>query len=205
MINVKRKSTESEILVSIAPPPIADNYREKINTPIPFLSHMIEQLVYRWGINATVSVKLDKFNLNHVICEDLGQAFGKAVLEYLKRQPGALSFGDSFGIIDEAKAQALVSFEDRSKFFFSSKVEIPHFAETMLSEDLKVFLDGFAQGARSTLQIEVFSGENSHHIWEAVFRALGRALKNAFVTDPQRPDLTAGVAGKITYEVTEEV
>lgn len=201
MVSVIRKSTESEIEIKLSPPPVADDYRQKINTPIPFLNHMIEHFIWRSGFNISVDLKLDKFDLSHVVCEDIGITLGKAFLEYLNRQKGTYGYGDAFGMIDEAKAHTCISFESRAYFHLDSNVTIPTDAETMLSEDLKVFIDGFSQGAQCTIQIDVLKGENSHHIWEAVFRSFGTAVKNALSQDKDRPNLTAGVAGKINYIV----
>ena len=72
-------------------------------------------------------------------------------------------------------------------------------AEDTKSEDLRTFLDGFAQGAKATLHLSVACGTNGHHIWEAVFRALGTALGAALAKDASRAGMTSGVAGKITY------
>lgn len=200
MIKVTRETTESKIEVTVSPAPIAVDYRKKINTPIPFLSHMIEQIVWRCGFNIEVNVTLDKFDLAHVVCEDLGQTLGRAFLEYAKTAPTA-GFGDGGGIIDEAAANAALSLEGRSLLCFSSEVAVPPVTEGMASEDLTVFLDGFAQGARATVHIDVRRGENSHHIWEAAFRAFGVALGRTYGTDPSRAGMTSGVAGEIKYTV----
>ncbi len=200
MIAITRETTESKITVKVSPAPIAPDYRKKINTPIPFLSHMIEQIVWRCGFNIEVEVELDKFDLSHVISEDLGQSVGRAFLEYAAENPGG-GFGDGIGIIDEAKADCAISLEGRSLLSFSSAAEIPPVAEGMASEDLLVFLDGFAHGARATVHLDVLKGENSHHIWEAAFRAFGVALGRAYGENPSRKGMTSGVAGKITYTV----
>ena len=200
MVTVTRETTESKITVKVYPAPIAADYRKKINTPIPFLSHMIEQVVWRCGFNIEVEVRLDKFDLAHVVCEDLGQTLGRAFWEYAQVNDTA-GFGDGAGIIDEAKADSAVSLEGRSLFSFTSAVEVPPTVEGMAGEDLLVFVDGFAQGARATVHMDVLKGENSHHIWEAAFRSLGVALGRAYGDDPARRGMTSGVAGKITYTV----
>ena len=200
MTKVTRETTESKIVVSISPAPIAPDYRKKINTPLPFMSHMLEHIVWRCGFNIEVDITLDKFDLAHVVCEDLGQTVGRAFLEYSKTAPYA-GFGDGIGIIDEAKADSAVSLEGRSLFSFSSAVEIPPVVEGMASEDLLVFLDGFAQGANATVHLDVQKGENAHHIWEAAFRAFGVALGRTYGENPARKGMTSGVAGAIKYTV----
>jgi len=205
MINVKRTTTESEITVNLDFSPIKADYRSRINTPMPFLNHMIEHIVWRSLFNIEVDVKLDKFELTHLICEDVGMTLGKAVAKYVEsnRQNGVFGFGDGVGMIDEARATCAISFESRTFFDFDSKITIPTETENTYSEDLLTFLEAFAQGANCTIQIEVIKGINGHHIWEAVYRALGIALGRALYIDKSRADMTSGVAGKITYTVEE--
>lgn len=200
MITVKRKTTESEMVVKLDFSDIKSDYREKINTPIPFLNHMIEHIVWRGGFNIEVSVKLDKFLLTHVICEDLGIALGKAVAEYVKNTDGVKGYGDAIGIIDEAKAETAISFESRALAIIDdSRIENPSMVEGMDAQDLAVFLDGFAQGAQCTIQIDILRGVNGHHIWEAVFRSFGEALNRTLLIDEKRMGKTSGVAGKIDW------
>ena len=202
MITVKRKTTESEMVVKLDFSGVKSDYREKINTPIPFLNHMIEHIVWRGGFNIEVSVKLDKFLLTHVICEDLGIALGKAVAEYVKKTDGVRGYGDAIGIIDEAKAETAISFESRALTIIDdSRINMPAMVEGMDSQDLAVFLDGFAQGASCTLQIDVIRGVNGHHIWEAVFRSFGEALNRVLEVSEKRMGKTSGVAGRIDWEI----
>jgi len=217
---VTRKTTESEIVVKLTLGELSPDYRAKINTPIMFLNHMLEHIAYRSGVNLDISVTLDKFDLTHVVAEDVGMTFGKAVLDLVNANVPT-GYGDAVGIIDEAKANAAISFEGRAYFNFSAKncgcggncngscscggdcacVPIAEQVEGMFSDDLLTFLDGFAQGAQCTLHVDVEKGKNGHHIWEAAFRAVGVALGRALYVDEKRAGLTAGVAGKVTYEV----
>ncbi len=201
MLVVKRKTSESEISVTFDKSEIAPDYRKKIKTPLPFLNHMIEHIVWRSGVNITVDCALDEFELAHLICEDVGMTVGKAFAKYAYEN-GIKGYGSACGIIDEARALAAVSFEDRSLFVFEGKERLPEQTEQMLSEDLLTFLDGFVQGARCTLHVDLSAGENGHHIWEAVYRAFGAALNDA-LTEKQGLNGTAGVAGRIVYEIEE--
>ncbi len=203
MIEVTRKTSESSMTVRLSEGPVAKDYRQKIKTPLQFLNHMIEQTVWRSGFNIETEVTLSDFQLAHLVTEDLGQAVGKAFARYLSSNDGATGFGDGFGIIDEAMAHTIISFESRSLFLFTPKVTIPSEVEGMAGEELLVFLDAFAQGASCTIQIDLERGENTHHIWEAVFRSFGLALKSAMTIDPSRRGMTSGVAGKVEFEVSE--
>ena len=203
MVTVKRTTTESEITVTLDFSPIKPDYRSKINTPMPFLNHMIEHIVWRGGVNIEVDVKLDKFDLTHIVCEDVGMTLGKAVAQYVaeNRENGVYGFGDGVSIIDEARASSAISFESRSLFVFDSAAIIPSETEGTYSEDLSTFLDGFTQGANCTLHVEVSKGENGHHIWEAAYRSVGIALGRALTVDKARANMTSGDAGKINYTV----
>lgn len=203
-IKVVRTTTESKMTVELDFSPIKPDYREKINTSIPFLNHMIEHIAWRGGFNVTVDIQLDKFLLTHVICEDLGITLGKAVAEYVKRNKknGVVGFGDAIGIIDEAKAQTALSFESRVFFDLNyNGIELCEKVEGMDTEDLETFLEGFAQGACCTLHIDLMKGHNGHHIWEAIYRSLGSALHNTLRLDENRRGMTSGVAGSIGWEI----
>ncbi len=204
VIRAKRKTTESEIIVALDFGQIKKDYRKRIKTPIPFLSHMIEHIAWRGEVNIEIDIKLDEFNLSHVVCEDVGITFGKAVAEYIKKNSsnGAVGFGDGIGIIDEAMARSAISFENRAYFNLDfAGLQVPDETEGMLSEDLKTFLEGFVQGALCTLHIDLLKGENGHHMWEAIYRSFGVALGSALTLSEKRKGMTSGVAGNIEFEV----
>lgn len=203
-IQVKRTTTESSMTVILDFSPIRPDYRKRIQTPLPFLNHMIEHIVWRGGFNIETKVELDEFVLSHVICEDLGIALGKAAGEYVQRETasGVSGYGVGTGIIDEAKAECAVSFESRAYADINfAGVAVPAEIEGMYSEDLVTFLEGFAQGAACTLHVDLQKGVNGHHIWEAAFRAVGLALGEALAPDPKRMGMTSGVAGKINFQI----
>lgn len=201
-IKAVRKTTESVMGIILDFSPLAPNYREKICTPIPFLNHMIEHIAYRAGFNIKTTTELTDFTLTHLITEDLGIALGKAVKEYIDTTDGAMGFGDAVGMIDEARASAAISFESRAyiDIDYHGNV-IPAETEGMLSEDLETFLEGFVQGAMCTLHIDLYKGHNGHHIWEAIYRALGTALNRATAVSEERKGKTSGVAGKIEWTI----
>ncbi len=203
MIKVTRKTTESTMQVILSDGPVKKDYRSKIKTPLPFLNHMIEQTVWRSNFNIEAEVSLSDFCLAHLVTEDLGQALGRAFAKKLESTDGVMGFGDGYGMIDEAMAHTMISFEQRAFFGFYPQVKIPENVEGMASEELLVFLDAFCQGANCTMQIDLYRGENTHHIWEAVFRSFGIALKEAFKVEECRKGMTSGVAGKVTFEVEE--
>lgn len=199
-----RKTTESIITVKLAFGPRQVEPKKNLNTTIPFLNHMLEQVLWRGEFNLEVNVELRDFYLYHVVCEDVGITFGKAVKEYIDfyLEKGIKGFGSAFAVIDEAMAQAAISFENRAYLdFHHPGVNIPFQTENMNSEDLQTFFEGFVQGACCTLHLNLLKGVNGHHIWEALFRSFGEALREALERRPWRKGMTSGVAGPIEYEL----
>ena len=204
VIAVTRKTTESEITVTLDFNDFKKDYRKRIKTPLPFLNHMIEHIAWRAEVNIEVDVKLDEFQLSHLVCEDVGITFGKAVYEYIQDNManGVRGFGDGIGIIDEAMARSAISFENRAYFQIDyNGLDVPKETEGMLSEDLETFLEGFVQGAMCTLHVDLIKGRNGHHVWEAIYRSFGLALNRAFDISEKRKGMTSGVAGKIQFEI----
>lgn len=201
-IKVTRTTTESEMGITLDFSPLKADYRKAINTPIVFLNHMIEHIAYRAGFNIETSLKLDEYALAHVICEDLGIALGKAVKEYIDTTDGTAGFGDAVGMIDEARASCAMSFESRAYIDIDYHgIDVPVQTEGMNSEDLETFLEGFVQGAMCTMHIDLYKGHNGHHIWEAIFRSVGSALKNVVAVSEDRLGKTSGVAGKVDWVI----
>ncbi|MBE7048173.1 MAG: hypothetical protein E7393_02215 [Ruminococcaceae bacterium] len=203
-VSVTRKTSESAMTVRLDASGLATDYRTKLKTHAPFFSHMLEHIAWRSGITIEIEMNLADFTLQHVIYEDLGITFGKACRTYIwdNKADGATGYGDGIGIIDEAKALCAVSFEERAYCDITyDKIQLPAETENVLSEDLLTFLEGFCQGALCTLHIDIEKGVNGHHIWEAVFRSFGIALGRAFYLDPSRKNLSAGVAGAVTFTI----
>ena len=200
-VTAVRRTTESVVSVAIEKGAVAADYRSKIRTPLPFLNHMIEHIVWRSGLNIDINIDMPDFQLIHLVTEDVSMTLGKAVGEFVRVNCPS-GYGFAFGIIDEAKASAVISFEDRALLDFNSNIKYGEQVEGMPSEELVTFLDGFVQGARCTLHIDIEKGENGHHIWEAVYRAFGIALGQALTVDANREGLTSGVAGKVEYDIT---
>ena len=202
-ITAVRRTSESSVKVMIEKGALWADYRSHIRTPLAFLNHMIEHVVWRSGLNIDIELDLPDFQLVHLVTEDVSMTLGKAVGEFVRvNKPSGYGFG--IGIIDEAKTTAVISFEDRALLNFTSEIEYGEQVEGMPAEELLTFLDGFAQGARCTLHIDIEKGENGHHIWESVYRAFGIALGAAINPDNIKGGATSGVAGEVSYELTAE-
>jgi imidazoleglycerol-phosphate dehydratase len=158
---------------------------------------MIEHISWRSCMNISVATSVTHYPFGHVICEDVGLTMGYAFAELWRQQmpQGINGDGVDIGFIDEAMSRASLGFEDRAQFHFTSVVAIPERVEDMLCTDLNQFFEGFAQGAKCTIHIDILKGEDPHHIWESAFRAFGKCLKQTFASNPWRSGTTPGVKG----------
>ena len=189
-VKVVRNTKETKITVNV------NTIRKKsldVDTAIPFLDHMIETLAWRANLNIGVKIE-SKVNLEHTIAEDIGITLGNAILELfkIKLPEGIEGFGSAKGAIDEALADAIISFEGRVNDF----IDGPEFqnVDGISGYSLVAFLEGFCQGCKCTLRVN-YSGKDPHHSWEAVFRALGYALKNALCENKWRKGTISALKG----------
>ncbi|HVO55037.1 MAG TPA: hypothetical protein VMT37_11560 [Solirubrobacterales bacterium] len=172
----------------------------KLDTTILFFDHMLEMLGWYSDLNIDASYEAKTYRLMHVVCEDIGLALGHAARALVVDgiTTGIESRGNGFGLMDEARAEAAVSFEGRSNAFLTiddaARLER---VEDMLTIDLAAFFEGFSQGARATVHLRLADGVDPHHAWEAGFRAFGHALRSALLLNPRRAGMTAGVKGTL--------
>jgi len=167
----------------------------KNDTSLPFLDHMLDTLAWRACLNIGAEVETGE-RLRHPIAEDVGITVGIAVLELFRSKlpDGVEGFGFAKGAIDEASADVALSIEGRANSF----IDGPEFTdvEGMSGYDLIAFLEGFSQGCKCTLQVE-FKGRDPHHTWEAVFRGLGLALREALRPNEWRKGSIPGLKGTL--------
>ncbi len=169
-------------------------------TGLVFFDHMLEML--SWHASMTLEVRFDarRMLLNHVVTEDVGIVLGRAVAEILRiRTPGGVpSVGEATRAMDEALAQAVLSFEGRANHVLELDLaRRTERVEDMLTADLQAFFEGFAQGSRGSVHLYVHRGSDPHHMWEAAFRAFGWALRHSLDRDPRMAGRTAGVKGTL--------
>jgi len=184
------KETTTKIIIN----QVKEN-KQSIQTTIQFLDHMIETISQRANLNIGIKIE-SKNKLTHTISEDSGITLGRAILELYKSKInlGAEGYGYSRGIIDEAYSDLILSIEGRSNCFIKG----PDFAivEDTSGYDLKAFLEGFCQGCKCTLRVD-YSGEDPHHSWEAVFRALGISIRKTLQTNSWRKNSIPAIKGTI--------
>ncbi|HEU4975681.1 MAG TPA: hypothetical protein VFT50_11370 [Baekduia sp.] len=173
----------------------------ELATGIAFFDHMLEMLGWYADVAIDARYEVRTFRLMHVVCEDVGLALGASAAQVIRdRIPeGVESNGSSYGVMDEASALSQVSFEGRSNAFVTrGGASAFERVEDMLTVDLVAFFEGFSQGARCTVHLDLHdNSRDPHHAWEAGFRAFARALRAALSPNPRRAGRTGGVKGTL--------
>ena len=159
--------------------------RTDVQTPLPFLTHMVEQIA-RHGlfdliVRASGDVEID----GHHTTEDLGLVLGQCVSKALGDKAGIVRYGWATLPMDEARATCTLDLSGRQHFVW--EVDLPRGAKlgTWDVELAPVFFDAFARGAACNLHVVLHRGEILHHIVEICFKALARALREAVRIEPR--------------------
>ena len=195
---VARRTQESHVVVGIRRGERDPSLRQGIQTPRVFLNHMLETVAWRAGFNLQVSAVLEGYPLDHVLAEDVGTTLGVAFRGLLREHlgEGAEGGGSSVGVIDEARAEVAISFEDMTRFALTGLSErLPERVEDMAASDMENFYGGFAEGAGASLHVHLHSGRDPHHVWEAITRAFGECLRRSLEPNRFRAGTTPGVKG----------
>lgn len=171
--------------------------RGEIETGLPFLDHMLDQLARHGVFDITLSCKGDLEVDAHHTVEDCGRLLGRAFDQALGTREGIRRMGDALVPMDEAIAQVAVDFSGRgwcSAEIGSAGSDSGGVPTALLAH----FLEGFAAEGRLTLHARVLAGENDHHQAEALFKALARALSDAAARDPRRVGVLPSTKGTLT-------
>jgi imidazoleglycerol-phosphate dehydratase len=155
-----------------------------LETGVPFLSHMLDLFAKHGQFDLSVDAKGDIDVDGHHTTEDIGICIGQALREALGDKKGIKRYGNAFVPMDEALAQVVIDLSNRPHL--EMRAEFP--AQQVGTFDVELvheFLWKLALEARMNLHVIVHYGKNTHHMIEAVFKALGRALDEATTIDPR--------------------
>jgi imidazoleglycerol-phosphate dehydratase len=189
--SVERKTRETQIRVEID---LDGSGKATIQTPLPFLSHMLEQIARHGGFDLSVIAVGDVEIDGHHTTEDIGIVLGKAVLDALGDRRGIRRYGSATLPMDEALVTAALDLSGRP--FFVWRVPLPKAKLGNWDVELaEVFFEAFARTAQANLHVRLIEGSNLHHIVEISFKAFSKALREATSIDPRSPDVpsTKGV------------
>ncbi len=192
--SVSRKTNETEITVDID---LDGTGKYDISTGIGFLDHMLEQLSRHSLVDISIKATGDLHIDFHHTTEDIGIALGECVTQALGDRAGITRYGSALAPMDEALTQVALDASNRPYLVWKVEFVRDKLGE-MDTELFKEWFQAFAQGAGLTLHVECFYGDNNHHIVEAAFKALARALRQAIEIDPRKEGevpSTKGVLG----------
>lgn len=177
----KRATKETDIEVTID---LDGSGKSDIVTPLPFLSHMLDQIARHGLFDLTVRAKGDVDIDGHHTTEDLAVLLGQAVAQALGDKSRIARFGSATLPMDEARATVALDLSGRP--FFVWEVDLPKGKigdfDTELAE---VFFEGFARGCACNLHVVRHAGRNSHHVVEVCFKAFAKALAAAVRVEPR--------------------
>jgi len=190
---VNRDTKETKITVKVS---LDGSGARSLNTGIPFLEHMLEQ-VARHGmldldINAAGDLQIDA----HHTVEDIGITLGQAVVKAAGDKKGIRRYGHAYVPLDEALSRVVIDFSGRPGLEYNvqyPRARIGDFDVDLIFE----FFQGFVNHGLVTLHIENLQGRNAHHIAETIFKAFGRALRMALELDPRLGDVVPSTKGSL--------
>ena len=169
--------------------------RGTIKTNIPFFDHMLDQLTFHFQTDLDLTAQGDlEIDYHHTV-EDCGICLGKAFSEAMGDKKGINRYGFFLLPMDDALIRVALDFSGRS--FLSWKVRFP--TNSVGDFDLELvreFINSFSTNSGATIHVEMLDGFNSHHISEAIFKGMGKAIKIAVAKD-QRWDSIPSTKGSL--------
>jgi imidazoleglycerol-phosphate dehydratase len=178
---VKRVTKETHIEVEVN---LDGTGESSVDTPLPFLTHMVEQIARHGSIDLVVRARGDVEIDGHHTTEDLGMVLGSALLEALGDRRGIRRYGSATLPMDDALVSVAIDLSGRP--FFVWRVPLPKARLGNWDAELaEVFFEALARTAQANLHVRLVEGANLHHIVEVCFKAFARALRQAVEPDPR--------------------
>ncbi|CAB4667474.1 unannotated protein [freshwater metagenome] len=176
---VERKTKESHVIVDLE---IDGDGSIDVSTGVPFFDHMMSQLGKHSGFNLMIRTTGDVDVDTHHSVEDTSLAFGQALREALGDKIGIRRFGDAMVPLDEVLVQAAVDLSGRP-YLVHRQPEIVELIGTFDTTLGKHIWESIVAEAHIALHVRVLEGRNAHHVLEAQFKAVARALRDAVSLD----------------------
>jgi imidazoleglycerol-phosphate dehydratase len=189
--DITRNTNETRVRVSIN---LDGTGRQSINTGVPFLDHMLDQIARHGLIDLDIHCDGDTHIDDHHTVEDVGITLGQAFAAAVGDKAGLRRYGHAYVPLDEALSRVVIDFSGRPGLVY----HIPFTRARIGSFDVDLareFFQGFVNHALVTLHIGNLRGENSHHQCETVFKAFGRALRMATEVDPRSTGVVPSTKG----------
>lgn len=190
---VSRDTLETQITVSVN---LDGTGKAVLNSGVPFLDHMLDQIARHGMIDLEVDAKGDTHIDDHHTVEDIGITLGQAFTKAVGDKKGIRRYGHAYVPLDEALSRVVVDFSGRPGLFMEAD-----FTRSMVgSFDVDLvheFFQGFVNHANVSLHIDNLKGSNSHHQIETIFKAFGRAVREALTLDSRMAGITPSTKGAL--------
>ena len=178
---ISRRTNETNITLSLN---IDGEGKSDLETGVPFMTHMLDLFAKHGQFDLNIVANGDTDVDDHHTTEDIGICLGQVLKDALGDKKGIKRYGNAFVPMDEALAQVVVDLSNRPHL--EMRAEFPsQKVGTFDTELVHEFLWKLALEARMNLHVIVHYGQNTHHIIEAIFKALARALDEASTIDPR--------------------
>jgi imidazoleglycerol-phosphate dehydratase len=190
---ITRNTSETQIRVALN---LDGTGRQKLNTGVPFLDHMLDQIARHGLIDLEVEAVGDLHIDDHHTVEDTGITLGMAVAKAIGDKKGIRRYGHAYVPLDEALSRVVIDFSDRPGLEW----HVPFTRATIgrFDVDLTIeFFRGFVNHAGVTLHVDNLRGVNAHHQCETVFKAFGRALRMAAELDARAAGTIPSTKGSL--------
>jgi imidazoleglycerol-phosphate dehydratase len=190
---VTRDTLESQITVSIN---LDGNGQANLNTPVPFLNHMLDQIARHGLVDLDIQATGDTEIDDHHTVEDIGITLGMAIAKAIGDKKGLTRYGHAYVPLDEALSRVVLDFSGRPGLIMHADFVRSHVGS--FDVDLtREFFQGFVNHSLVTLHIDNLRGANAHHQVETIFKAFGRALRMAINLDPHISGVTPSTKGTL--------
>lgn len=190
---VVRTTNETQIRVALN---LDGTGQGRLDTGMPFLDHMLDQIVRHGLIDLDISCRGDTHIDDHHSAEDTGITLGQAFAQALGDKKGIRRYGHAYVPLDEALSRVVVDLSGRPGLEFHvafTRARVGNFDVDLFYE----FFQGFVNHAGVTLHIDNLRGRNTHHQIETVFKAFARALRMAVEPDPRMQGVMPSTKGTL--------
>ncbi|WP_138465130.1 imidazoleglycerol-phosphate dehydratase HisB [Poseidonocella sp. HB161398] len=190
---ITRKTAETDISLTVD---LDGTGNYDVKTGVGFFDHMLDQLARHSLVDLTLRAEGDLHIDDHHTVEDCGIAIGQALAKAVGDKKGILRYGACLLPMDDALVRAALDLSGRP--FLVWNVDFPtQKIGTFDTELVREFFQALATHGGITLHVDCLHGVNSHHIAEAAFKAVARALRDALETDPRKADAIPSTKGML--------
>ncbi len=190
---VQRDTLETRVSVTLD---LDGSGRCEAATGVPFLEHMLDQIARHGMVDLDIRAEGDLHIDAHHTVEDVGITLGQALSRALGERKGIHRYGHAYVPLDESLSRAVIDFSGRPGLEYHvgfRRARIGDFDVDLIKE----FFQGFVNHALATVHLDNIRGHNAHHVAETVFKAFGRALREAVAVDPRRAGGVASTKGSL--------